>query len=219
MPTSKEILKKWLQKLNRPKFEPSFTSVICYRHFQDHDYVFSYVATENRQSRLKKILSPTAIPSLQLSTKNIEKVDNALMNSEMDMKPKENGWYSCSNCPNESSFLYFFEIMSHYREIHGIQTLLPNSRERTKYDKPMTPMDFNAREKKLSDSGWTCQICNNGKEFKHKFELVTHWLHSHSIQYVIYEACQWCSELFISTDSSAKVRLELFEFNNFTFEV
>ena len=25
--------------------------MICYRHFQDHDYVFSYVATENRQSR------------------------------------------------------------------------------------------------------------------------------------------------------------------------
>ena len=51
LPTSKEILKKWLQKLNRPEVEPSFTSVICYRHFQDHDYVFSYVATENRQSR------------------------------------------------------------------------------------------------------------------------------------------------------------------------
>ena len=79
MPTSKEILKKWLQKLNRPKVEPSFTSVICYRHFQDYDYVFSYVATEtDRKPRLKKILSPTAIPSLQLSPKNIEKEDNAL---------------------------------------------------------------------------------------------------------------------------------------------
>ena len=211
MPTSKEILKKWLQKLNRPKFESASTSVICYRHFQDHDYVFSYVgvATENRQSRLKKILSPNAIPSLQLSTtKNIEKVDNALMKSEMDIKPKENGWYSCSYCSNESSFLYFFEIMAHYREIHGLQTLLPNSRERAKCEKPMTPMDFKTREKKLSESCWTCRICNDGKEFKHKFELVTHWLHSHSIQYVIYEACQWCSELFISTDSSAKVRLE-----------
>ena len=53
------------------------------------------------------------------------------------MKTKENGWYSCSYCPNESSFLYFFEIMAHYREIHGLQTLLPNSRERTKYDKPI----------------------------------------------------------------------------------
>lgn len=214
MPTSKEIFKKWLQKLNKPKFEPSSASVICYRHFQDHDYVFSYVATENRQSRLKKILSHTAIPSLQLSTKNIEKVDNAFMNIEMDMKTKENGWYSCSYCPNESSFLYFFEIMAHYREIHGLQTLLPNSRERTKYDKPMTPMDFNTRENKLSESGWTCQICNNRKEFKHKFELVTHWLHSHSIQYVIYEACQWCSELFISTESSAKVMLEFFDLSN-----
>ena len=79
MPTSKEILKKWLQKLKRPKFEPSSTSVICYKHFQDHDYVFSYVATEtDRKPRLKKILSPTAIPSLQLSPKNIEKEDNAL---------------------------------------------------------------------------------------------------------------------------------------------
>ena len=155
-----------------------------------------------------------------MSPKNIEKVDNALVKSEiMDMKPKENGWYSCSHCPNKSSFLYFFEIMAHYREIHGLQTLLPNSKERMKYEKPMTPMDFNIREKKLSESGWTCQICNNGKEFKHKFEFVTHWLHSHSIQYVIYEACQLCSELFISTDSSAKVRLELFDFNNFTFEV
>ena len=94
MPTSKEILKKWLQKLNRPKFEPSFTSVICYRHFQDHDYVFSYVATEtDRKPRLKKILSPTAIPSLQLSTTNVEKVDNGLMKREvMEIKPKENGW-------------------------------------------------------------------------------------------------------------------------------
>ena len=45
LPTSKEILKKWLQKLDRPKFEPTSTSVICYKHFQDHDYVFSYVAT------------------------------------------------------------------------------------------------------------------------------------------------------------------------------
>ena len=140
------------------------------------------------------------------------------MKSEiMVMKPKENGWYSCRYCPNESSFLYFFEILAHYREIHGLQTLLPNSRERTTYDKlylqrsldkSMTPMDFNTREKKLLESGWTCQICNNGKKFKHKFELVTHWLHSHAIQYVIYEACQWCSELFISTDSSAKVRLD-----------
>ena len=76
--------------------------------------------------------------------------------------------------------------MAHYREIHGLQTLLPNSKERMKYDKPMTPMDFNAREKKLSESGWTCQICNNGKEFKHKFELGSYTLASFSFNPIRY---------------------------------
>ena len=48
-------------------------------------------------------------------------------------------------------------------------------------------------------------MCETGETFEHKFQLVTHWYEAHSVKDVTYETCQWCAELFVSTDSSAKV--------------
>ena len=204
LPESKEIWMKWLEKLERPNFEASSTSVICYKHFHDHDYMFGHVMTQNGNVKLKKILKPTAIPSLELSSmKNAKKVDIPLI----DLKPKKKGWYTCTSCFNEKPFLHFFELVAHYCEIHGFQTLLPISKLRSRYDEMMTPKDFIEKERKLSETGWTCQICGTGETFHFKFELVRHWLQNHAIKDHIYEACQWCSEVFISTESSAKVIL------------
>ena len=202
LPTAKEVWKKWFQKINRPNFKPSPTSVICYRHFHEHDYIFSHFTHPNGSVKRKRILKPTAIPSLQLSAKNAsKKVDIPTI----DIKPKEMGWYTCSSCSNEKTFLYFFELMAHYCEIHGFQSLVFNSKARSYYDELMTPTDFIEKEKNLAKYGWTCQMCCNGETFEHKFQLVSHWLKNHSINDVIYEVCQWCSEVFLSTESSAKV--------------
>ena len=58
----------------------------------------------------------------------------------------------------------------------------------------------------MAKNGWICEICENGEKFEHKFQLVEHWHQNHSIADTIYESCQWCFEVFVSTESSAKVR-------------
>ena len=70
LPESQEIWSKWLKRLNRPSsYRPSSNVVICYKHFHEHDFMMSYKTMKNGVAKLKRILKPTAIPSLQLSNK------------------------------------------------------------------------------------------------------------------------------------------------------
>ena len=103
-------------------------------------------------------------------------------------------------------FLYFFEYIAHYREIHRLKTLRPKERFGDKYEVIRTDA-FIQQEKNLAKDGWICRMCENVEKFEHKFQLLTHWHENHSNPEVTYEACQWCSELFISPDISAKVKL------------
>ena len=45
------------------------------------------------------------------------------------------------------------------------------------------------------------------EKFEHKFQLVNHWHKQHSNQEIMYEVCQWCSELFTSPDSCKTVSI------------
>ena len=74
----------------------------------------------------------------------------------------------------------------------------------------MSMKDLIKKEENLAKYRWSCQMCETGETFEHKFQLVTHWYEAHSVKDVTYETCQWCAELFVSTDSSAKVILSIF---------
>ena len=61
------------------------------------------------------------------------------------------------------------------------------------------------RENILAQDSWICQACDVEEKFDHKFQLVSHWYKYHSNPNVTYEVCQWCSELFTSSECSTLV--------------
>ena len=65
-PTTHEMIVKWLQKLKIPNFSPSPDAVVCYRHFHEHDIVPSHTRNKSGNLRIKKVLKPSAVPSLHL---------------------------------------------------------------------------------------------------------------------------------------------------------
>ena len=67
-PKSEEFKQKWIEKINRKDFEPSFNSRICFKHFRKSDFI-SCDDNKDKQGRLRKLkkLKPTAIPSRYLS--------------------------------------------------------------------------------------------------------------------------------------------------------
>ena len=69
------------------------------------------------------------------------------------------------------------------------------------------------RDTNLAKDNWTCHACEYGEKFEHKFQLVNHWHKQHSNQEIMYEVCQWCSELFTSPDSCKTVSIYLVVFH------
>ena len=200
LPESQEIKMKWLQILGRTHFDESnlASERICYKHFHDHDFTLNYKPSKSYTKR-RRALKPRAIPSLHLF-KNEQYAEII----PTDLKPKQDGWWTCTSCSSHNMFLYFFELIAHCREIHGLKTLQPKLRH--KYD-VITVDDFIQREINLAKDGWICYMCENWGKFEHKFQLVTHWHENHSIKDFTYEACQWCSELFASPECSAEVNI------------
>ena len=116
-------------------------------------------------------------------------------------KPNDNGWWSCNSCSSQY-FLFFFELVAHWREFHGHKSnFLKYHYEKMTYEKQIE------RDNCLAKDNWMCQVCEYGEKFDHKFQLVSHWFKNHSNSEVTYEVCQWCSELFTSPECSTLVRI------------
>ena len=120
-------------------------------------------------------------------------------------KPKQNGWWSCDSCPSQN-FLFFFELIAHWREYHNFDSNVDINTSKYHYEK-MTIENQIERDTNLAKDNWTCHACEYGEKFEHKFQLVNHWHKQHSNQEIMYEVCQWCSELFTSPDSCKTVSI------------
>ena len=155
---------------------------------------------------MKKVLKPTAVPSLHLSNDDSSpKLSQFLRTKEqkeeiINAKPNIFGWWSCKSC-SDQNFLFFFELVTHWQEIHEFNSnLLKYHYENLTFEGQME------RDSYLAKDGWSCHICENKEKFDHKFQLVSHWYKHHSNRDVTYEVCQYCSELFTSPECSTVVR-------------
>jgi hypothetical protein len=180
---------------------PESSAIVCYSHFHEHDF--------ERNNKKKKILKSSAVPSLHLSN-GLSNSESKLLLTSKEQKeeinsaiPKENGWWHCNSCSSQN-FLFFFELTAHWRENHGFNI----DASKHHYDK-ITLEHQVERDSNMAKYGWTCELCQNGEKFDHKFQLVSHWHKKHSNPDITYEVCQWCSELFTSPESSAAVRFLL----------
>ena len=56
-PKSEEFKQKWIEKINRKDFEPSFNSRICFKHFRRSDFLpcDDNKDKQGRQRKLKKL--------------------------------------------------------------------------------------------------------------------------------------------------------------------
>ena len=204
-PTDPEMIEKWLEKLQIPSkiwnHMPESSAIVCYSHFHEHDF--------ERNNKKRKLLKSTAVPSLHLSN-GVSNSESKLLLTSKEQKeeinsaiPKENGWWHCNSCSSQN-FLFFFELTAHWREHHGFNI----DASKHHYDK-ITLEHQVERDSNMAKYGWTCEVCQNGEKFDHKFQLVSHWHKQHSNPDITYEVCQWCSELFTSPESSAAVRFLL----------
>ena len=99
-------------------------------------------------------------------------------------------------------FLYFFELVAHWREVHDF-----NSHLLWYHYDALTLEEHKERDSNLVKNSWTCQICESGEKYDFKFQLASHWIENHSNPEVTYEVCQWCSEIFVNTVYSGRVCL------------
>ena len=98
-------------------------------------------------------------------------------------------------------FLYFFELVAHWREVHDF-----NSHLLWYHYDALTLEEHKERDSNLVKNSWSCQVCESGEKYDFKFQLASHWIENHSNPEVTYEVCQWCSELFSSPECSTLVR-------------
>jgi hypothetical protein len=168
--------------------------------------ILSQERNKSGNMRMKKVLKPTAVPSLHLSNDDSSpKLSQFLRTKEqkeeiINSKPNNSGWWSCKSC-SDQNFLFFFELVTHWQEIHEFNSnLLKYHYENLTFEGQME------RDSNLAKDGWACHICENKEKFDHKFQLVSHWFKHHSNRDVTYEVCQYCSELFTSPECSTVVR-------------
>ena len=99
-------------------------------------------------------------------------------------------------------FLYFFELVAHWREVHDF-----NSHLLWYHYDALTLEEHKERDSNLVKNSWSCQVCESGEKYDFKFQLASHWIENHSNPEVTYEVCQWCSEIFVNTVYSGRVCL------------
>ena len=107
-------------------------------------------------------------------------------------------------CSSQNMFLYFFELVAHWREIHDF-----NSHLLWYHYDALTLEEHKQRDANLVKNSWSCQVCESGEKYYFKFQLASHWIENHSNPEVTYEVCQWCSEIFVNTVYSGRVCLYL----------
>ena len=107
----------------------------------------------------------------------------------------------CS-CSSQNIFLYFFELVAHWREVHDF-----NSHLLWYHYDALTLEEHKERDSNLVKNSWSCQVCESGEKYDFKFQLASHWIENHSNPEVTYEVCQWCSEIFVNTVYSGRVCL------------
>ena len=106
-------------------------------------------------------------------------------------KPGNDGWISCEHCP-EKKFLFTFELLEHMTDFHtGVQYATY----------PLTTEELIAKDVKLAESKFKCAMCDNPSEYQYKSQLIKHWLDTHGKNDYVYDACQWCMEVFHTWDS------------------
>lgn len=104
-----------------------------------------------------------------------------------------NGYWQCENHP-EKKFLWPFELASHKKEDDGEDCHINDN---------ANSLEKIERDFILAQEGWKCGL--DEVTFDHKFQLVNHWYLEHAKPGQIYEACQWCLELFDTYGKSLKV--------------
>ena len=110
-----------------------------------------------------------------------------------DMPSNEHGWWICQECPN-ASFLFDFELIDHYKSVHDVVGLLSGLAIKS-------TDEMLERNAKLAQNKWQCFSCvNETVTHSSKYELINHWLETHKKELLIYEACQYCIELFVGTN-------------------
>ena len=107
---------------------------------------------------------------------------------------KDDGWLHCERC-SDKKFLFVFEVLDHLTICHG----------GTKYATfPLTLEEIVTKDAKMSEMFWPCLICNDKEHYFSKSQLIAHWIQKHAQDNFVYDACQWCLELFDSSESSLK---------------
>ena len=100
------------------------------------------------------------------------------------MRPKENGWYKCNQCTDNSTFLFHFELLAHWRENHGNFPIF-NENGITSSE------ELIERDNNLAKNGWICQMCPSATEnFDYKFQLINHWYNQHLKEDNEYKMCR-----------------------------
>ena len=105
-----------------------------------------------------------------------------------DLQLNDRGWWTCEYCP-ETCFLFDFELREHMRTAHKEEIITDGCSIKNKEM-------MLERDNRMAQTNYTCYICTDGTNFKHKFELMTHWHDEHAAREYHYEACQWCIEFF-----------------------
>ena len=100
----------------------------------------------------------------------------------------EYGWWCCQECIDEC-FLFDFELLKHYREVHGKIALLGGLAIKTEEN-------ILQRNELLAQSKWKCLYCPEGCTHDSKLQLLEHWEKMHRSDFT-FEVCQWCLEMFV----------------------
>ena len=109
-------------------------------------------------------------------------------------KPDVDGWTKCEYCP-EKNFLFVFELLEHLTSSHGGERYVTF---------PLTSQEIVGKDARLAENNWQCRICENGEMFSFKSQLISHWHEHHAKENYTYDACQWCLEIFDTTESVLK---------------
>ena len=143
------------------------------------------------------------------------KIYNEKFAEEFDVsqiKPTENGWWKCDYCMGKNSFLFYCELVTHWKEIcpkvseaykksPKINTILSQAFG------TLSAKEIIERDIILSNHGWICQICPKAIKYDYKFQLLEHWLEYHIKDEEKYKMCQWCMEFVDSSFDYQKVSL------------
>ena len=179
---------------------------------EDYEQNLSHLKEEIQE--IEKEKKDTITKQKTIEKDNSEsKIVKELLNASDLTKFHENGLWICHICSNRK-YLFVFELFDHWREFHskdfvvGIGTKLEDKlfENCEKYSETTFDRDLLL----FQDGYWVCPLCQNQDKFEHKCQLVSHWFENHSNAELIYEACQWCMELFTSPKHSEQVKSYLF---------